>query len=237
MDFLCSDGGVHRVSSRSNQDARRSAVSACAAGGGLSLQRRSATPFGINAALALAAVVGGLLLPQYFGELAGRLLAMQFLVVHAIAMLYGFAWWKRRALAEGKEANARLLTGMLWVMYAAYPLAALSMGGLFGLVEFAALASGTFLGAWDERHGRRELFQIGAHWAVAFLALMIATNAFGLPKHVEAWPGAYGSVAAAGLYFGALAAAEAAPRFYRRLVVWMRWLAMRARRLNAGAGR
>ena len=195
-----------------------------------------ATPFGINAALGLAAVAGGLLLPQLFGTLAGRLLAMQFLVVHAVAMLYGFAWARRRARAEGNESDARLLKGALWIMYAVYPLGAWSIGGPFGLVEFAALAGGTFLGAWDEKHGRRELMQIGVRWAVAFIALLVATKGFGLPVEVERWPGASGSVAAAGLYFGALAAAEAAPRFYCRLVVRMRWLLMRARRLQAKSG-
>ena len=199
-------------------------------------RKPGATPFGINAVLALAAVAGGMLLPQYFGTLAGRLLGMQFLVVHAIAMLYAFAWARRRALAEGKDSDARLLNATLWIMYAVYPLVAWSIGGPFGLVEFAALAGGTFLGAWDERHGRCELMQIGVRWGVAFIALIIATNSFGLPKRVEHWPGAYGSVAAAGLYFGALAAAEAAPRFYWRLVVRIRWIAMRLRRLQAKSG-
>jgi len=207
-----------------------------AGGDGLTMQRNSATPFGINAGLALIAVMGGALLPQNFGTLAGRLLAMQFLVVHAVMMLYVFAWWRRRALDEGKEGDARFLNVALWIMYAAYPLGAWSMGGPFGLVEFAALASGTFLGAWDEKRGRHELMQIGLRWGVAFVALLVATNGFGLPVYVDRWPGASGSVAAAGLYFGALAAAEAAPRFYRRLGAWVWRAVRRARRLQARPG-
>jgi len=199
------------------------------------VRRRIATPFGINAVLALAAVVGGALLPQYFGTLAGRLLAMQFMVVHAIVMLYVFAWARRKAVAEGKTGDAKLLTGALWFMTAAYPLVAHGVGGLFGLVEFAALASGTFLGAWDNKHGRRELMQIGVRWAVAFIALVAATNGFGLPEDVDRWPGASGSVSAAGLYFGALAAAEAAPRFYRQIVARIWILRKRLWRLQAAA--
>jgi len=199
-------------------------------------RKPGATPFGINAGLALAAVAGGMLLPQYFGTLAGRLLAMQFLVVHAIGMLYGFAWARRRALAEGKDNDARLLNAPLWIMYAVYPLVAWSIGGPFGLLEFAALAGGTFLGAWDEKHGRRELMQIGLRWGVAFIALVFATEGFGLSGNVDRWPGASGSVAAAGLYFGALATAEASPRFYRRLGARIWWAVRRARRLKAGAG-
>ena len=199
-------------------------------------RKPGATPFGINAALALAAVAGGTLLPQYFGTLAGRLLAMQFLVVHAVMAFYAVAWARRSARAQGSEGTASLLNAVLWVMYAVYPLVAWSIGGPFGLVEFAVLAGGTFLGAWDEKHGRRELMEIGVRWGVAFIALVAASEGFGLPVYVDRWPGASGSVAAAGLYFGALAAAEAAPRFYLRLVVRMRWITMRARRLNAGAG-
>lgn len=200
------------------------------------MERRRATPFGINFGLALAAVAGGALLPQYLGTLAGRLLAMQFLVVHAIAMLYAFAWARRGALAEGKDGDARWLTGVLWVMYAVYPLGAWSIGGPFGLVEFVLLGSGTFLGAWDKNHGRRELMQIGVRWAVAFVALIVATKGFGLPVNVDRWPGASGSVAAAGMYFGALAAAEAAPRFYRRLAARIWRAVRRARRLKADSG-
>lgn len=194
---------------------------------------RRATPFGINAALALAAVAGGILLPQYLGTLAGRLLAMQFLVVHAVMMLYVVAWWQRRARDRGESSIARFLTGVMWFLYAMYPLSAWSLGGPFGLLEFAVLAGGTFLGAWHESHGRRELMQIGVRWAVAFVALAVVMNAFSLPKRVEHWPGRYGSIGAAGVYFGALAAAEALPRFYGRLVVWMRWLILRLRRLEA----
>lgn len=200
------------------------------------LRRPGATPFGINAALALAAVAGGLLLPRYFGTLAGRLLAMQFLVVHAIVMLYAVAWARRRARAQGNEKDARFLNVALWMMYAVYPLGAWSIGGPFGLVEFAALAGGTFLGAWDEKHGRRELMEIGVRWGVAFIALVAATNGFGLPVYVDRWPGASGSVAAAGIYFGALAAVEAWPRFYRRLAARIWRAVKRARRLKAETG-
>lgn len=199
-------------------------------------RNRRATPFGINAGLALAAVAGGTLLPKYLGAIGGRLLAMQFLVVHAVMMLYVVAWFRRRALDQGRSGEAKLLTGTLWVFYAVYLIGAWSIGGPFGVVEFAALAAGTFLGAWDERHGRRELMQIGARWAVAFMALVVVVNAFSLPKRVEHWPGAYGSVVAAGVYFGVLSAAEAVPRFYWRLVVRMRWFAMRLRRLQAKRG-
>lgn len=201
------------------------------------MQRRSATPFGINAVLALAAVVGGLLLPQYLGTLAGRLLAMQMLVVHAVAMLYGFASGRRKSLAEGKQGDAKIFTVALWTMYATYPLAAWSIGGPFGLVEFVALGSGTFLGAWDDKHNRRERLQIGVRWAVAFAALLVATQIFGFPSNLDRWPGASGSVAAAGLYFGALAAAEAAPQFYRRLAARSWVLYRRYKRLAEASQR
>lgn len=197
------------------------------------MHRRRATPFGINAGLALAAVAGGALLPQYLGTLAGRLLEMQVLVVHAVAMLYGFAWVRRKARAEGKESDAKLLTGALWVMAGVYPLAAYGIGGPFGPVEFVLLGGATFLGAWDDKHGRRELIEIGVRWAVAFVALIAARVAAGLPAQSDSWPGRSGSVLAAGLYFGALAAAEAWPRFYRYLVAQIWFIAKRLRRLEA----
>ena len=183
------------------------------------MRGQNIAPFGINAGIAAAAVAGGMFLPGMFGTLAGRLLAMQFLVVGSIMMLYVVVWIRSREL-EKPDGRPKVPAAIVALVCCAYLFGALQLGGLLGVAEFLLLAGGTFFGALSGERGVREAAQVGARGIVAFSALIALSIVFGLPEQVWRWPGANGSVAAAGLYFALLAAAEATP-LYPRLAAWI----------------
>jgi amino acid transporter len=183
------------------------------------MRGQNVAPFGINAGIAAAAVAGGMFLPGTFGTLAGRLLAMQFLVVGSIMMLYVAIWIRRRELQK-PDGRPKVPAAIVAVLCCAYLLGAMQLGGLPGVAEFLLLAGGTFLGAWSGERGVREAALVGARGVVAFPALIALSVVFGLPEEVWRWPGASGSVAAAGLYFAVLATAEATP-LYPHLATWI----------------
>jgi hypothetical protein len=165
---------------------------------------RAAAPFGVNAGLALVSVAGALYLPEKFGRVPGQLLGLQLLVVHAIALLYAMILFRRDMLAKGKKFPEYLP----WIFVAIYTAAALDMNGIVGLIEFALLASGTFLGAWRGEQTLGEALEVGARWVVAFFALLILAHLFGMPKEVNRWPGTSRSIWFAGTYFGMQALLE-----------------------------
>jgi hypothetical protein len=177
---------------------------------------RNVSPFGINAALGVLAVAGGLVAPQALGGLAGSLLAMQCFVIMAIAMLFGLLLVRQRVasqptrqLAEGE----RMLRWIIDLVILSFLLVSFEVGGPFGPLEFLALVGATFLGALRGEHGARELAETGVRCLGALAALLLADALFQLPQELQAWPGARGSVAAAGVYFSLLAVAEKTPLY------------------------
>ncbi|TAK43388.1 MAG: hypothetical protein EPO27_15180 [Betaproteobacteria bacterium] len=181
------------------------------------LKLRSTPAFGYGAALGAFAVAGGLLLPDVFGTLAGNLLAMQFLVLLFIVFLLGIVFVRRISFArKAPQAllEARKLTA--WIIdfeVVFFLFGAALVGGFLGPLEFIALTGATFLGALRGEHGARELAEVGLRCGLAFMVLLAVSGASELPHRVNDWPGARGSVLAAGLYFGFLAIVETTP-FY-----------------------
>jgi hypothetical protein len=181
------------------------------------LKLRSTPAFGYSAALGAVAVAGGLLLPAAFGRLAGNLLAMQFVVVLFVVFLMGLVFVRRVSLAHrdpGQLLEARKLTA--WIIdgeMVFFLVISVVVGGVLGPLEFLALAGATFLGALRGEHGSRGLAETGTRCAGAFAALLAVSAACELPQQVDEWPGARGSILAAGIYFGFLAVVEATP-FY-----------------------
>ena len=67
----------------------------------------------------------------------------------------------------------------------------------------------------------RELAELGARLLVAVIAVVAVAWGAHLPKDHHQWPGASGTIMAAGIYFGALALVEAAgiyPRLAKFLI-------------------
>lgn len=185
------------------------------------LKLRALPPFGGYAALGVIAVAGGLALPQVFGNLAGRLLTMQFLVVIFMVFLLFMAFARHSAMSQdpGKRLEVRKLTA--WLIdfeVAAFLVMSLVLGGIFGPLEFLALVGATFLGALRGGRGPRELIDLGVRCGTALVALAIVQVACGLPQDIGEWPGRSGSVLAAALYFGGLALLELTP-FHRRMAI------------------
>jgi hypothetical protein len=184
------------------------------------LNLRALPPFTFNAGLAVFAVGGGLLLPDWLGSLAGSLLAMQALVTISFYFLLTLLFARRGIRSEHRhrEALQHQLEG--WTLafdclVALFLLGSIAVGGVFGPVEFIVLAGTAYIGTGRDRLDARAVAEFGAGFVVAGAALLLVAVLFHLPEQIDHWAGARGSVAAAGCYFGTMAAAEAAGAFPR----------------------
>ncbi len=166
-------------------------------------------PYQISLSLGVLAVAGGVLVPGLFGNLAGRLLAIQMVVITAIGFVVVALLLRRRPLAgpETRKTLARVVDVAMLVCV----LASFVFGGVTGPLEFLALAGATVIGALRGEHDARELADVGVRCAVAGLILQVVAGLSGLGERIGDWPGAPGSVAAAGVYFGTLAVLERTP--------------------------
>jgi hypothetical protein len=188
------------------------------------LNLRALPPFSANAGVALFAVAGGLLLPGLLGGLAGHLLAMQGWVMTAtgvlLCMLVVRSSMREQADAHSVRQGQRAWAGMIDFVMGFFFLFSFIVGGLFGPLEFVVLFGTTFVGAVSGAQGARWIAAVLARFIVAMPVLVIACWLGGLPGEFEKWPGASGSIAVAGAYFGALAGAEWAGT-YLRLQEWL----------------
>jgi len=185
------------------------------------LKVRALPPFGGYAVLGVIAVASGLALPQAFGNLAGRLLTMQFLVVIFMVFLLFMTFARHGAMGRDPGKRLEVLKLTAWLIdfeVAAFFVMSLVLDGIFGPLEFLALVGATFLGALRGERGPRELFDLGVRCGTALIALAIVQMACSLPEDIGEWPGHSGSVLAAGLYFGGLAVLELTP-FHRRMAI------------------
>lgn len=182
------------------------------------LHLRAVPPFTFNAGLAVFPVAGGLLLPGWLGSVAGSLLAMQAFVALSFCFLFALLLVRHSMRSKQRDLAAvqRDLKGWTWMfdyLAAFFLLASITIGGILGPLEFVVLAGTAYIGAGRDRHDARVVAELGAGFAVTVVALLLVAVLFRLPEQFEHWAGARGSVAAAGCYFGMIAAAEAAGAF------------------------
>ena len=171
-------------------------------------------PFSLNIGLAAFAVGGGMLLPGLFGGLAGSLLAMQGFVIMTLIVVLCLLLVRKRVSAQRDPERAlkdeKYLSWLVDFVVLSFVIGSFGVGGIFGPLEYLVLAGATILGTLRGRFGPQELADIGVRCAIALLALSTVKFLCGLPDPVDRWPGASGSIAAAGVYFSALAYAEGA---------------------------
>jgi len=180
---------------------------------------RAVPPFSFNAGSALIAVGGGLLLPQRFGRLAGSLLEMQWLVIISIVWLLILLLAKQGHIVQARRKSRdpkvvrgelRFLTWIFDFVFVIALLLSIKVGGPFGPLEFTFLAGAAVIGGAGEEHDAREIAELACRLAAAVIALIVVAFVFSLPTQHDQLPGAGGSIASAGVYFGALGLAEAA---------------------------
>jgi hypothetical protein len=201
------------------------------------LNLRALPPFSVNAGVAAFAVAGGLLLPDLLGGLAGHLLAMQGWVMTAtgvlLCMLIVRSSMREQADSQSIQRGQRAWAAMIDCLMGFFFLFSLLIGGLFGPLEFVVLFGATFIGAVSGARGARWIAAVLARFVVALPVLVIACWLGGLPGEFEKWPGARGSIAVAGAYFGTLAYAEWSGTYLR----FQEWLLKNAATMKFRRGR
>lgn len=118
---------------------------------------------------------------------------VEFLVIHSFPFV---------VLAGSR--SPRVAAGL----YACYVLVAFSLG-LAGGVSFLALTASTYLGFFLERDERGARPRLAARWVFAAVAFLAAADLGKMPEDVDKWRHSGDPQHTAGLYFTAIALAEA----------------------------
>lgn len=137
------------------------------------------------------------------------LMQVEFLVIHSMAFLGLVALWRPQ---DEKARKTRAI--VFWGLFGLYSLASLNQGWRFFAVFFG-LTFVTYLGLFLNWRSESAKLQLGARWAVGFVAFLVANGIFGTPKNVGEWAGLAPVVRAGALYFLALGAVELSGLYLR----------------------